>query len=92
MINFYILRCFKYFSHFQFGWTGSPDLANSVAMSVLPLPSLIVINSTTNHHHMPSDQLLGTAGLTIEAVVQFLDSIVDESAPVSYLNSKNFKP
>lgn len=52
-------------------------------MSVIPLPSLIVINSSTNHHHMPSDQMLGPAGLTVESVVQFLDSIIDESAPVS---------
>ncbi|KAF4528735.1 hypothetical protein B566_EDAN016903 [Ephemera danica] len=74
----------KYHKFFQFGWTGSPDLANSVAMSMLPLPSLLVINSTTNHHHLPSEQLLGPTGLSPEAITAFLDSVMDQSAPVSH--------
>ncbi|XP_059489335.1 protein disulfide-isomerase TMX3 [Neocloeon triangulifer] len=77
----------RYHNHFQFGWTGSPDLANSVAMTVLPLPSLIVINATTNHHHLPTDQLLGPTGLTPETIIHFLDTILDESAPVYGGNS-----
>ncbi|XP_065349237.1 protein disulfide-isomerase TMX3 [Cloeon dipterum] len=77
----------KYHRHFQFGWTGSPELANSVAMSVLPLPSLIVINSTTNHHHLPAEHLLGAVGLEPETIIHFLDTILDESAPVYGGNS-----
>jgi thioredoxin domain-containing protein 10 len=32
--------------HFQFGWTGSPELANSVAMETLSLPHLLVVNTS----------------------------------------------
>ncbi|XP_014257444.1 protein disulfide-isomerase TMX3 [Cimex lectularius] len=63
---------------FQFGWIGSPELANSIAMTELPLPYLIVVNSTTNHHHIPDDE---PKVLNVENVKLFLDSIRNESAP-----------
>jgi len=68
----------KYHEHFQFGWTGSPDLANSVAMESLSLPNLLVINSTTYQHHLPEDH---PAHLTPEAISIFLDSILSGEAP-----------
>ena len=68
----------KYLKHFQFGWTGSPDLANSVAMETLSLPNLIVINSTTYQHHLPED---APNYLTQEAIKIFLDSILAGEAP-----------
>ena len=68
----------KYLSQFQFGWTGSPDLANSVAMDTLSLPSLLVINSTTHHHHLPEDS---PEYLTKEAIEIFLDSVLAGEAP-----------
>jgi hypothetical protein len=37
----------RYHDHFQFGWTGTPDLANSVAMETLSLPNLLVVNSSS---------------------------------------------
>ncbi|GLH03080.1 Protein disulfide-isomerase [Gryllus bimaculatus] len=64
--------------NFQFGWVGSPELANSIAMSVLTLPHLLVVNSTTNHHHLPQDE---PSQLTPEAVEVFLDQIHNQSAP-----------
>ena len=67
-----------YGDNFQFGWTGSPDLANSVAMDTLTLPNLIVINSTTYQHHLPEDS---PEYLTAEAIKIFLDSIVSGEAP-----------
>lgn len=67
------------FSQFQFGWIASPDLVNSIAMMVLPLPSLIVINTTTNHHHIPEDE---TEKLTPHVIELFLEQIRNESAPV----------
>lgn len=70
----------KYHRVFQFGWIGSPDLANSIAMSVLQLPYLLVLNSTTNHHHLPEDD---PTQLTAEALHVFLDRIVNQSVPVS---------
>ena len=36
----------RYRMHFQFGWTGSPELANSVAMETLSLPHLLVVNTS----------------------------------------------
>ncbi|KAG7167206.1 disulfide-isomerase TMX3-like [Homarus americanus] len=68
----------KYHKHFQFGWTGTPDLANSIAMERLPLPSLLVVNSTTMQHHLPEDP---AQHLTPAAVEMFLDSIIAETAP-----------
>lgn len=68
-------------SHFQFGWIASPDLVNSIAMMVLPLPSLIVINTTTNHHHIPEDE---TEKLTPHVIELFLEQIRNESAPVCF--------
>lgn len=68
----------KYHDHFQFGWIASPDLVNSIAMTVLPLPSLIVINTTTNHHHIPEDD---TEKLTPYVIELFLEQIRNESAP-----------
>lgn len=63
---------------FQFGWIGSPDIANSITASILPVPHLIVLNSTTRHHHLPEDDPLK---LTIEAVTMFLDQVENQIAP-----------
>lgn len=68
----------KYHRWFQFGWIGTPDLANSIAMMELPLPYLLVVNSTTNHHHVPQDE---PHRLTPEAVHLFLESVRNQSAP-----------
>ncbi|GLV33639.1 Thioredoxin-related transmembrane protein 3 [Carabus blaptoides fortunei] len=68
-----------YHKSFQFGWIGSPELANSIAMTVLPLPYLLVLNSTTNHHHIPEDE---PSQLTAEAIDVFLQQIYNQSAPI----------
>ncbi|RZF39530.1 hypothetical protein LSTR_LSTR001051 [Laodelphax striatellus] len=70
----------KFHRWFQFGWIGSPELANSIAMTELPLPYLLVLNSTTNHHHLPDDE---PHRLTPGAVQLFLESVRNQSAPVS---------
>ncbi|CAG9561276.1 unnamed protein product [Danaus chrysippus] len=64
--------------HFQFGWMGNPELANSIAMSELAVPYLIVLNSTTNHHHIPDDD---PVLMTPEAVILFLEQIHEQTAP-----------
>ncbi|XP_053606677.1 protein disulfide-isomerase TMX3 [Plodia interpunctella] len=69
---------------FQFGWLGNPDLANSIAMSELTVPHLIVLNSTTSHHHIPDDD---PVLMTPEAVSIFLDQIHDQVAPAYGGNS-----
>lgn len=68
----------KYHRWFQFGWIGTPELANSIAMTELPLPYLLVVNSTTNHHHVPQDE---PHRLTPEAIHLFLESVRNQSAP-----------
>ena len=68
-----------FFSHFQFGWVASPELVNSIAMMVVPLPSLIVINSTTNHHYIPEDE---PEKLTPHVIELFLEQIQSENVPV----------
>ena len=69
----------KYGGRLQFGWTGTPELANSVAMETLSLPNLIVVNSTTYQHHLPDDD---PSQLTPEAIQIFLDDVLEGTAPV----------
>lgn len=76
----------KYHKTFQFCWTGSPDLANSIAMAHLPLPYLLVLNSTTNHYHFPEDE---PGQLTAEALDLFLERISNQSVPVIFILSYN---
>lgn len=71
----------KFHEHFQFGWVGTPDLAHSIAMDTLPTPHLIVFNTTTSEHHIPDDDPLQ---LTPNAVIMFLESIHNQSAPVIF--------
>ena len=42
--------------HFQFGWTGTPSIANGLAMQRLPLPSLLVVNTSSLHHYIPEQE------------------------------------
>merc|ERR1712071_501042 len=58
---------------FIFGWTGSPDLPNSVAMTTLPVPSIIVINATSFHHHLPEEYI---EILSPENLAEFLDLVL----------------
>lgn len=52
-------------------------------MTELPLPYLLVVNSTTDHHHLPQDE---PHRLTPEAVHLFLESVRNQSAPVKIFN------
>lgn len=76
-----------FFRHFQFGWIASPDLINSMAMMVVPLPSLIVINTTTTHHHFPEDE---PEKLTPQVIELFLENVRNESAPVRNITFVGF--
>ncbi|KAG5871596.1 hypothetical protein JTB14_010721 [Gonioctena quinquepunctata] len=68
----------KYHKRFQFGWVGSPELANSIAMQNLPLPHLLVLNSTNHHHHLPEDEC---SQMTQEAIDLFLEGIHNQTVP-----------
>lgn len=78
-INIVVLQFLR---RFQFGWVATPDLANSIAMSDIPTPYLIVVNSTTNHHHIPDDE---PHTLSEDAIHDFLHSILNDTAPVRNL-------
>lgn len=68
--------------NFQFGWVGTPSLANSIAMEALPIPSVIILNSTSFQHHIPDD---APEYLTPEAVEMFLESVSMGTARVSLI-------
>ncbi|CAH1116632.1 unnamed protein product [Phaedon cochleariae] len=68
----------KYHKYFQFGWTSSHELANSIAMEILSLPYLLVLNSTTMHHHVPEDD---PTEMTVDAIDMFLEKIYNQTAP-----------
>lgn len=80
----------KFHKRFQFGWIGNPDIAHSIAMDHLSTPHLLVLNSTTNEHHLPDDDPLQ---LTPDAIEMFLESVHNQTAPVSIerLGQKSMK-
>ncbi len=61
-----------FFRKFLFGWTTNPELGNSIAMTTLPLPSLIVINATNYLHHIPEEHL---EILSPDSLADFLDRV-----------------
>lgn len=63
----------------MFGWTGSAELANSIAMMTLPTPSLIVINATNYLHHIPEEHM---EVLTPETLADFLNRILQNDIQV----------
>lgn len=69
-----------YHEHFQFGWMGNGELVNSILMGRIALPFLLVLNSSTFHHHVPEDE---PYEMTVEAIESFLEQIRNETSPVS---------
>ena len=49
-------------------------------MEVLPIPSLLVVNSTSYHYHIPDDD---PTMLTKEAVEIFLGQVLNNTAQVT---------
>jgi len=47
----------KYHDKFQFAWLGNPDIAHSIVMDMLPTPHILVLNSTSDEHHLPLDDV-----------------------------------
>lgn len=78
----------KYNSHIQFGWTGTPDLANSIAMERLPLPSVIIVDAVSMNHFLPQ---VPSHQLNEHSLEEFLDSVLNQSASVSINFSWNGK-
>ncbi|CAH1102178.1 unnamed protein product [Psylliodes chrysocephalus] len=68
----------KYRKRFIFGWVGNPEFANSIALDVVPLPYLLVINSTNHYHHVPDVE--DCSKMTARDVELFLETIYNQSA------------
>ncbi|XP_076338865.1 thioredoxin-related transmembrane protein 3 [Tachypleus tridentatus] len=68
-----------YHEHFIFGWLGQSDLANSVAMKVLPIPSLIVVDSSTYEYYLPPDSEEEKIP-SPQTIISLLDQILNKSA------------
>lgn len=69
----------KYHDYFQFGWISNTELVNSIAMMEMTKPSLLVINTSTSHHHIPDDE---PSKLTPQAIELFLEHIHNDTATV----------
>lgn len=77
--SFVIKKILFHFRHFQFGWIGSPEFASAITLSDVPLPSLIIYNSTTRHHHFPEEK---PHELTPESITLFLEAVRNQSVKV----------
>ncbi|XP_077503586.1 protein disulfide-isomerase TMX3-like isoform X1 [Amblyomma americanum] len=65
--------------HFVFGWVGTPEIANSVAMMHLPVPSLLVIQPETYQYFLPEGHSREQPP-SPQAVLELLNTILDGSA------------
>lgn len=72
-----------YHKHFLFGYLAQPDVANSVAMQTLKIPSLIVVNPTTYEYYLPT---LGKKEKVPapQTIIKLLDQILEGKATVSF--------
>lgn len=66
----------RFHRDFQFGWIGSLDFANSIISSDVTLPSLIIYNSSTRHHHFPEEK---PHELSPESITLFLEAVRNQS-------------
>lgn len=55
-------------------------------MDYIETPHLIVLNATTSEHHIPDDDPME---MTIDAIREFLDSIAEQRAKVTYISRNN---
>lgn len=72
----------KYSSDFHFGWTGNPNIANSIAMKYLTLPNLLIIEKKSMKYYEPDVEISKLSDKTFE---YFLDAVLDKTAKVSKL-------
>ncbi|XP_063976562.1 protein disulfide-isomerase TMX3-like [Diachasmimorpha longicaudata] len=68
----------KYHNHFQFCWIAKSELLHSIVVLEVPMPSLIVVNTSSSLYHAPEDDL---ETLTPQAIETFLEHIMNNTAP-----------
>nr|CAI5819798.1 unnamed protein product [Callosobruchus analis] len=66
----------KYHKFYQFGWIGSPDFANSIAIQILPLPYIMVLNSSTFEYYVPEEDI---SEMDTRKIDVFLQKILNHS-------------
>lgn len=67
----------RYSENFIFGWLGHPDIANSVAMMTLPVPSFIIVNAKTYQYYLPpEDEKIPTP----QSILALLDQVMNNSS------------
>ncbi|VEN45720.1 unnamed protein product [Callosobruchus maculatus] len=66
----------KYHKFYQFGWIGSPGFANSIAVQTLPLPYIMVLNSSTFEYYVPEEDI---AEMDSRKIDVFLQKILNHS-------------
>lgn len=68
-----------YHKHFLFGYLAQPDVANSVAMQTLKVPSLIVVNPTTYQYYLPKLTKKEKVPAP-QSIIKLLDQILKHNA------------
>ena len=63
-----------YYSDFQFLWMDDPETVNSITMSFLTTPIVLVLNTQTHYYYFPTFDL---KDITIETMSNFLKSVRD---------------
>ncbi|CAD5117893.1 DgyrCDS6637 [Dimorphilus gyrociliatus] len=65
-------------AHFQFAWMDDPETMNTITMTTLKLPALIVFDTETQYYYLPEFNLVD---ITYNSFSKFLNEIRDGSAP-----------
>ncbi|XP_033754640.1 protein disulfide-isomerase TMX3-like [Pecten maximus] len=68
----------RFHSGFQFLWMSDMETVNSIAMSFMKGPTLMLLNPTTHYYYIPSTPV---HNFTIEQLMQYLEDVRDEKVP-----------
>ncbi|XP_055941209.1 protein disulfide-isomerase TMX3-like isoform X2 [Argiope bruennichi] len=68
-----------YHDDFLFGWLGHPEIANSIAMETLPIPSLIVLNTSSYQFYLPKLEE-GEKVPSPQSILELLDQVKNHTA------------
>lgn len=79
-LHYHLRFCFG--SEFQFLWMGETETANSITMSFLSPPALLVLEVDTQHYYLPP---FHPQNVSLQAFTDFLDGVRDGTIPVSSL-------
>ncbi|XP_060062707.1 protein disulfide-isomerase TMX3-like [Ylistrum balloti] len=63
---------------FQFLWMSDIETVNSIAMSFMKGPVLMMLNPTTHYYYIPSTPV---AEITVQELMQYLEDVRDEKVP-----------